>query len=293
MSENFSFQQHIYQAFETLIAGEDAAIDLARAALLIAGVEYPDLDAAHYLAQLDALAERVRALLGLPGQHTSSSALPGEPLAAIEAMNQVLIEQEGFHGNQDDYYNPNNSFLNKVLESHTGIPITLSLLYIEVGRRVGLQIDGIGLPFHFVTGCSLPNRVIYIDPYEGGELLSEQDCWMKIRRIAGGKVRFHAHWFEPVSRRHLLVRMLHNLKHIYIDKERYEQALFVCELLVMLQPSAVLERRDRGIVHLQLKHYVRALRDLVAYTQQTPQAEDHAEIQGYINTLRRTIAMMN
>ena len=135
---------------------------------------------------------------------------------------------------------------------------------MEVGRRIGLHIDGIGLPFHFVTRCRLPDEFIYIDPYEGGELLSEHDCWMKIRRMAGGRIRFHAHWFEPVNHRHLLVRMLHNLKHIYIDKERYEHALFVCELLVLLLPSTPLERRDRGIVHLQLKHYVRALPDLVA-----------------------------
>src|SRR2546429_6052606 len=181
-------QQRAFRAFEALVARNDAAIDLALAALLIASSEYPDLNFAHCLAQLDALALRVRGLLGLP----APGILPQLPLEidprdAITAINQVLFEQEHFHGNLEDYYNPANSFLNTVLERHTGIPIALSLLYMEVGRRVGVWFDGIGLPFHFVVGCRFQQKRIYIDPFESGRVLSEQECRRRVRQVIGKK----------------------------------------------------------------------------------------------------------
>src|SRR5947209_10310805 len=136
MEESFpqdTTEQSAYRAFEALVVGEDATIDLAQAALLIACIEYPDLDIAYYLDQLDALARRVRALLALPGPDLLPQ-LPAEiePLDVLHALNTVLFKQEQFHGNRTDYYNMANSFLNKVLEAHTGIPISLSVLYMEV-----------------------------------------------------------------------------------------------------------------------------------------------------------------
>src|ERR1700682_5417260 len=164
-------QQRAYRAFEALITGEDTAIDLAQASLLIASIAYPGLDSEHYMAQLDALARRVRAVLALP-DHDTLPQLPDDThtLSVIEAINQVLFAEEHFHGNEDDYHNPNNSFLNFVLEQHTGIPISLSIIYMEVGSRVGIQVDGIGLPMHFVIRCRLTEDYIYIDPFHNGRL---------------------------------------------------------------------------------------------------------------------------
>src|SRR5437764_6564545 len=157
-SLNDAPQQRARKAFIDLVAGEDASINLAQAALLFALEEYPQLDIECYLKQLDLLAARVRKVLGLDELELESGTLTQLPndidlLKVIDAMNLVLFEQEHFQGNQDDYYNPSNSFLNDVLENHRGIPITLSLLYMEVGRRIGLQLEVIGLPFHFVVRC--------------------------------------------------------------------------------------------------------------------------------------------
>lgn len=287
-------QQRARKAFADLISGEDAAIDLAQAALLIALEEYPDLDILHYIAQLDLLAAQVRGMLGLAEPDTFTQ-LPAELdlLTVINAMNQVLFEQEQFHGNQDDYYNPANSFLNKVLEQRKGIPITLSLLYMEVGRRVGLQIDGVGLPFHFVVRCRLPNGSIYIDPFEKGRLLSEKDCRERVYRMFRRKTDFNPHWLEPVSHKQLLVRLLANLKNIYIHQEDHVRALPICDRILLLVPNAPSERRDRGIVHFHLKHYARALRDLTAYVEQAPDVKDSDDIRQQIKTIRQMIAMMN
>ena len=297
-SLNDAPQQRARKAFIDLVAGEDASINLARAALLFALEEYPQLDIECYLKQLDLLAARVRKVLGLDELELESGTLTQLPndidlLKVIDAMNLVLFEQEHFQGNQDDYYNPSNSFLNDVLENHRGIPITLSLLYMEVGRRIGLQLEGIGLPFHFVVRCRLPNEDIYIDPFEKGRLLSDKDCRERINRLFRHKVHFDPHWLEPVSQRQILVRMLANLKNIYINQEDYVRALSICDRILLLVPNAPLERRDRGIVHFHLKHYARALQDLTAYVEHAPKDEDTSDVRQQIKAIRQMIALMN
>jgi regulator of sirC expression with transglutaminase-like and TPR domain len=284
----------MYRAFDALANGNDAAINVLEAALLIARLEYPDLDQARCEAQLDELAQRVRAELALPSP-IDQAELPAEvePLAAIQAINKVLFEEEGFHGNREHYYDPDNSYFNKVLEQRCGIPITLSLLYIEVGRRVGLHIEGIALPFQFVTRCVTPDTTLYIDAYEDGLVLSEQECRERIRHMARKRIKIHDHWFEPVNPRFFVARMLNNLKNIYIDREDFERALKICDLLVVLLPRFAGEWRDRGIMHLQLKHYARAKHDLTTYTELAPRASDREEILEHIKSIRQIIATMN
>ncbi len=287
-------QKRVIQAFEALIAGEDSEIDLAQAALLIASIEYHNLDMAQSLSQLDVLARRVRTSLALADPKQIPH-LPDDikPLTIIDALNKILFEDEGFQGNRDDYYNPDNSFLNKVLEQHSGNPITLSLLYIEVGKRVGIQIEGIGFPYHFMVRHQWNEGIIYIDPFAGGTLLNEQECEERLNQIAQHRVRLHAQWFEPITHRNMLLRMLNNLKRIYIDKEDYEHALVVCDLIVLLIPQTASERRDRGLIHLQLLHYGRAQHDLKAYLNLAPEAEDRYEIRNHLKTIRQTLAMLN
>lgn len=274
------------------MTGDEATIDLAQAALLVAQIENPALETRPYLHMLDALARRVRALLALP-EPASQPVLPPEvePFEVLVALNRVLFEEEGFRGNKQHYYAPANSFLNHVLEAHTGIPITLSILYMEVGRRVGIQVDGIALPYHFVTRCTLPQRTLYIDAFDQGKFLTEQDCRQLVRSV--GKVRFHRQWLEPVSHRHILVRMLNNLKHIYIHEEDYPRALACCERLVLLMPHIAGELRDRGLIHLQLTHYSRALHDLLKYLDMSPEASDRFEILNQVKSIRQTLAMLN
>jgi regulator of sirC expression with transglutaminase-like and TPR domain len=164
---------------------------------------------------------------------------------------------------------------------------------MEVSRRVGLQIDGIGLPFHFMVRCSSPDGYIYIDVFDDGELLNEQQCRERIYRIGGRKIKIPARLFEPVAHKQLLARMLQNLKHIYLHKEEYTRVLAVCDRLLLLDPSSAVERRGRGMVHLQLKHYGRALSDLKTYLELVPRAEDRDEILGHIKMIRQMISMMN
>jgi regulator of sirC expression with transglutaminase-like and TPR domain len=294
MADRETSQQRTYRAFETLIAGDDRAIDLAQAALLIASIEYPDLDPTPYMDQLDALANRIRAILALPSPQQLPQ-LPEETdfLDVLDAINRVLFEEENFRGNKEDYYNPNNSFFNKVLEERMGIPITLSLLYSEVGRRVGIQIDGIGFPYHFMVRCKLPEGSVYIDPYEGGMLMNEQGCRERLRQITQQKIKPNPHWFSPFSRRHWLTRMLNNLKKIYINRDDYEHALTTCNLIVLLVPKSAIERRDRGLILLQQKRYSRAIHDLTVYTELAPNADDREEILNYVKMARQMRAMLN
>jgi regulator of sirC expression with transglutaminase-like and TPR domain len=216
-----------------------------------------------------------------------------QPLVVIHALNTILFQNERFQGNQDDYYNPDNSFLNKVLEKHTGNPITLSLLYIEVGKRVGIQIEGISFPYHFMVRHQWDEGIVYIDPFAGGTLLDEQGCEERLHQIAQHRVKLHTQWFEPITHKHMLLRILNNLKHIYIDKEDYEHALVVCDLIVLLTPQSGNERRDRGLLHLQLKQYGRAQQDLKAYLELVPKAEDRYEIRNHIKAIRQALAMLN
>jgi regulator of sirC expression with transglutaminase-like and TPR domain len=288
-------QQRTYRAFDALIARGDASIDLAQAALLIASIEYPDLDMAQYLSQLGALARRVRSLLALSPPEVQPDLPPDlDPLTCIAAMHKVLFEEEGFHGNKENYYHPDNSFFNKVLEQRTGIPITLSLLYMEVGKRVGLQIDGIALPYHFMVRCRLAQEeVIYIDVFEGGLQLNEQECRERIRHLSRSPLKFSAHWFHPVSHKLFLARMLNNLKKCYLDREDYTRMLAICDLIVILVPHFPGGWRDRGVVHMQLQRYARALQDLFTYLDMAPKADDRSEILNHIKTIRQIMAMMN
>ena len=161
---------------------------------------------------------------------------------------------------------------------------------LESVRDLAAQL---GLPFHFMLRCCSPEGYVYIDVFDGGTLLNEQQCRERIYRIGGGKVKIPAYLFEPVSQRQLLSRLLQNLKHIYLHKEEYLRVLAVCNRLLLLDPRSAIERRDRGIVYLQLKSYGRALSDLKAYLELAPRARDRDEILGHIKTIRQMISMMN
>lgn len=298
MSEEFmAARQRARLAFTNLIAGENASIDLARAALLIAAEEYPGLDIDRHLNHLDELAAQVR--LYLENAPEPAIDLPvvepeREHVRILRALSKVLFEQEHFRGSRADYYNPQNSFLNRVLERRLGIPLTLSLIYIEVGKRLGLTIEGVGMPFHFIVRYTLPNQhFIYIDPYEQGKFLSEQDCRRRLVQVFKNPEDLDTHWLEPLDSKQFLVRMLANLKHIYIHKKDYQRALSICDRILLLNPRLPIEVRDRGIVSFHLKRYSRALRDLNAYIELAPQAEDIADVRQQIKIIRQLLAMMN
>jgi regulator of sirC expression with transglutaminase-like and TPR domain len=262
--------------FAALVERGEGRLDLAEAALVVAQEEYPLLDPAPYLARLGELGGRVRRTLGQ--RHDAA--------AGIQALNLVLFKEEGFRGNEEDYYDPRNSFLNEVLDRRTGIPITLSLIYMEVARRAGLPVAGVGLPGHFIVSYLSPNKVTWIDPFDKGETLTEADCEKIVRRIYGGKVPFRRETLRPVPGFALLTRLLSNLKNIYIESNSHAKALSVIEKLLLLNPEDWGELRDRGVLWYQLKNRKAALADLEEYLRRAPAAEDRRDVQKLADTIR-------
>ncbi len=265
-----------------LLEREDHRIDLAHAALLIAQEEYPDLRPGRYLRELDALAHRVR-------QHATAA---GSVREIVEEVNHVLFVQEGFRGNAEDYYDPRNSFLNQVMQRKLGIPITLSIIYIAIGRRLGLPVVGLGLPGHFIVGIQADERIL-IDPFNRGAILTLDDCAARVRAVYGDRLTFHPRMLAPVSTRQILIRMLNNLKAIYAQSQDPARLLAAIDRLLLLDPGDVHELRDRGIVCQHLKFYGQALADLNRYVDAAPRAMDADKIRGVIRSIEREMAWQN
>jgi regulator of sirC expression with transglutaminase-like and TPR domain len=265
--------------FADIMAGPDEQVDLAQAALLIACEEYPDLDVGRYLRRVDALADAVAARLeGDPG-----------PLSAVRALNGLLFDEEGFRGNLEDYYDPRNSFLNDVLDRRTGIPITLSTLYIEVGRRAGLDVEGIGLPGHFVVRV---NGTL-VDPFHGGAVLTEQDCQKRLDRIYGGRLQLDETMLAACDRKAIVARTLGNLKAIYTKAGDFFRALNVVELLLRVNPESLEEMRDRGMLHASLDCYALAAGELEEYVRRSGTAADREQVRQKAAEMRALAARVN
>src|SRR5688500_16911366 len=242
--------------------------DLAAAALAVARVEYPSLDAAPYLDGLARLAVEARERMARAGAGR---------LEAVRAFNEYLYDEQGFTGNRDRYDDPRNSFLNEVLERRTGIPITLAVVYLEVARRAGVNVNGINFPGHFLLRAGderatlrLGGDVLIVDPFHGGALLSENDCREMLRQHVGEEAAFDRDLLEPATRHEIVVRMLVNLKRLYVRMRSFPQARFAADLLLTVDPSAVSELRDRGLLAYQLQDFGAALRDLETYLRLLP-----------------------
>lgn len=276
------------RTFEELVTLPDLGIPLAETALLLACEEYPHLSLGPYLDRLDALAERVE----------RRRVASGEPLGTIGAINDVLFGDEGFRGNTDDYYDPRNSFLNDVLDRRTGIPIALSTIYIEVSRRVGFRVDGVGIPGHFVVKHVDARAEIFIDPFHGGSILTRDECHALALRnqpaesAAPGPGEFER-WLRRVPNRQILVRMLNNLKLIYVHGSAFDKALGMLDLMVIAEPRAPVLYRERGMIRLGLRRYREAAADLGRYLEMMPDAGDREEIETHLTDIRRIRALMN
>jgi regulator of sirC expression with transglutaminase-like and TPR domain len=271
------------ERFKELVSGSEEDLNLAEAALLIAQEEQPELDIAAYLGRLDALAASVR------------SRLSEAPSFAdiIQALNTVLFQEEGLAGNQTDYHDPRNSFLNEVLDRKLGIPITLSLVYIEVGKRLGVPLVGVGFPGHFVVKYEGPDGETVLDPFQGGSTVSQEQMEDKLRTMYGPQNPFIAQLpklLAPVGKKDILLRMLRNLKQIYTQKEDFERALSVVERILLVAPDHPVEVRDRGAIHHRMGHQQLAVRDFQRYLQLAPKADDAKAVRA---VMVRTMAQLN
>lgn len=272
-----------YREFRQAAHRPEEQIDLGRAALTIALPDYPKLDISAYLARIDRFAEEVTAQCG---------AGAGE-FRLIAALNYVLFSRHGFRGNRDDYYDPKNSFLNELIERKTGIPITLSVLYMEVARRIGLEVDGVGFPGHFLVKAVCADDEVVIDPFDGGEIRSRQDLEALLKRMYGGKVDFRSNFLAAVSKKQILQRMLNNLKVIYVRTNDLVKTLAVLDRLLILDPASAEDTRDRGVIYTRLECYGQAKDDFERYLELAPDAADAAAVREQLVDLAKRVVLVH
>ena len=264
-----------FLAFAEAVSGPD--IDLARVALTIAKAEFSDLDVAEYLTRLDRLAERV-------GDAAGSGEDSYRRLACVD---YVLFKQERFSGNDEDYYDPENSFLNRVMDRKTGIPITLSVVYMEVARRVGLEVNGVGFPGHFLVKTVCDGEDVLVDPFHGGSILSPADLQGLLDKLYGGRLEVQPEFLAAVSNRQIVQRMLNNIKLIYANRQDLERCLRVVEQLVILDPDDADQVRDRGLLRLRLSDGHGAVNDLERYLELAPDSDSAATVRQQIERIKK------
>lgn len=270
------------ETFSQLAATPDERIDLAHAALSIAEVAEPHLDRELCLQQLDALAAAA-------GNHLRAEATEA---GRVEALMRWLHDEQGFRGNDVDYYDPRNSFLNQVLARRTGIPITLALVYIEVGKRLGITLAGVNFPGHFLVRHVAPGPEIVIDPF-GGRILSEEDCAGLLRSVMGPSAVLEPALLRPVPAKSMLRRMLTNLKLIYLRLGQLSEALACMDRILLLAPEEPQELRDRGLLHYHLDRYAEARADLERFLTLMPQHPGADAVQPYLERARQRMSRLN
>jgi regulator of sirC expression with transglutaminase-like and TPR domain len=279
------------QAFAESLRGADAKIDLARGCLMIAEDAYPGLDVAHYLAELERLAMRLRGKL--PQTYGAEE--------RVMALNKFLFDDLGYYGNTDNYYDPRNSYLNEVIDRKTGIPITLAILYMELGRRVGLPLEGVSFPGHFLVRLRLRGGTLVLDPFSGGVPQSEDELRQRLKRVipqgATGGIPVAElpldQFLEPASKRQILARVLRNLKGIYRQADEPERLLEVLNRILVVNPQARAELRDRGLLYQRLEAFRAAFKDLSEYLECEPDAPDFEEIRAKVMELGNICAHLN
>jgi len=269
---NFPCNRNFYQE----INQPDEQIDLAKAALYIAQEEYPDLDIDEYLNALDTMADELQERLSAQQY----------PLRIVQSINQYLYDDLGFTGNTTDYNNPRNSFLNDVLDRRTGIPITLSLVYLEVARRIDFPMVGVGMPGHFLIRPDIAEMEIFVDAFNCGEILFAEDCQKLLTQIYGEPIELKSDSY-PVNHRQFLARMLTNLKMIYLEQQEWEKAIAAVERILLLFPDLPVELRDRGLLYYQTGDWTAASTHLETYLAKVPSAKDDLAIHQLLNYISR------
>ncbi|VEP13587.1 conserved hypothetical protein [Hyella patelloides LEGE 07179] len=264
-----------WRKFAAEVNNKNQTIDLARASLYYAQAEYPNIDINEYLNRLDEIAQEIAANLPLERY----------PLQVIKTINHYLFDRLDFRGNSQDYYNPDNSYLNKVIDRFTGIPITLAVIYLEIAKRVDFPMIGIGMPGHFLIRPDFEDAGIFVDAFNQGEILFEQDCEAKLSQLYQQPVKLEPHFLNPVNNHQILARMLINLKHIYLRHRQLDKVLDIVEGILALFPHNPHEIRDRGLLYYEMARWQEATVDLKAYLKTLPDAEDAPMIQMLLNKI--------
>jgi len=282
---HYTLSAELRDTFSVFVAPEmeDEQIDLIRAALVIARTEYPNLDIEAYASRVEYLARRVAAL-----------ASDADPQHALTALNRVLFEGLNLRGNRDDYYDPRNSFLNDVLDRGLGIPITLSIVYMEVARRIGLLLAGVGLPGHFLLKHYGENgQEVLIDCFNRGDIVSRQECQSRLDEIYSGEMKLRPEFLHPINRRQILTRMLGNLKAVYLSTRNFRKALTISDLILVVHPGSPEDVKQRALLRYSMGLHRLAAEDLNEYLQISPNASDAEDIRQMALSIRRMLVLMN
>ena len=272
--------------FESIVAKPEDELNLAEAALLIAVDEYPQLQVAPYLLQLDQIAAAVQDRLPEGASY----------LQVIRVLNQYLFEDQGFSGNMKNYSDPRNSYLNEVLDRKVGIPITLSVVYMEVGWRLGIPLEGVSFPGHFLVKFAHGDGEVVLDPFFKGISLSEKALEGRLRHLLGADVPardFLPHLLAGATKKETLVRMLRNLKAIYLKHDDQLRALSCANRILAVVPSNAQELRDRGEIYERLECPRAAVADFARYLELTPEAEDAEDVHRRLVDLRAFALRLN
>jgi regulator of sirC expression with transglutaminase-like and TPR domain len=265
--------------FAAMVRRSEEQLDLAAAALLLARIHEPVEDLDRYLRVLDDFAAELRGRI----------APSAEPEEIVRQIGRYLAGEQNFHGNTRHYADPRNSCLNAVLDRRTGIPITLSVVYLEVGWRLGLPLAGVGMPGHFLVKYADDETEVIVDPFYGGAILTPQDCAQRLGQIAGRPVPLEPHYLAAVTRKQILTRMLTNLKHIYLEMSDSARLLDTIEHLLLLSPWSLDDIRDRGMVHWQRGDTDRAIADLETYLTYAADAADAPLVRQHLASFRRQL----
>ncbi len=266
-----------------LLTESDASVPLDRAALELARIEFPEIDVETFVSVLDSHAGALSELLSDPrdGQ------------AYVREANRYLFGELGFRGNTSDYYNPRNSCLNEVLTTRTGIPITLSLVYMEISRRLGRRVEGIGLPGHFLVRYDDGLYSTFLDPFHGGRLMEPEECFALAREVSQVEVEPDPRWLRPVSKRAILLRMLRNLGAAYTSRGQTDKAVEALSLVIRANPDSPDEYRQRGILQVQAGRLAAAKQDLARYLELARSPGDRERAEDQIRKIRHWLASMN
>ena len=262
---------------------EHSKVTLDVAALELASIEFPGLDLGAAEFRLDNLAEQIESQL-TPG---------ASGLDFIKVCNELLFDVLQFRGNEEEYYDPRNSCLNSVLMRRLGIPISLSVVYMEIARRLGRPIYGVGLPGHFIVAYEDAQERYWIDPFHAGRILSFADCAAVAKQTSGVDLRSNPAVLAPVSMRQILVRMLSNLKAIYFRGEAFDKARQVLDILIDAMPEYAEEYRHRGLVHLRQLNHRAAKTDLETYLRLEPNSPEREQVEKELVLIERWKAGLN
>jgi len=239
-------------------------------------LEYPDLDISKYIQKINEIGKN----LSLEISNVDN------PTYKISMLNEHLFQKYGFSGDTEDYYNPKNNFLNQVLEKKSGIPLTLSIIYSEIAKHIGLELRIVGFPSHVIVKY---NEEILLDPFNKGKLLKLDDLEQILDRSFDGQVDFYPEFLDEISTDKILIRMLRNLKNSYGQSFAYEKAMRCTNMILSLEPNSPEEIRDKGILEDRFSNHDLALEFLEKYLEQFPEAEDADFILELIRNIRNKI----